>query len=346
MTAVTLPKKILLNPAAGNAPLTRSSRRHKTSNIKHRMSLHGMEGIEEVREGRRLNLYKVQRPSDTTIFFIPGSLACHNIDMDIIKHLEDGFDVNIVAWDAYGSGKSDRKRDWDEAGNFIGHYSTENLFLDAYAILNKYTTEKNVLLGHSFGSALIARLVKRLQEERISRVTNVNISSCVLIGTAFKMPDGAHPVFMLPEALLSCLQPAMNEEAVRQALSLRSYENDELKTMSYKYGISNDMATVKAFFQQLKWATEEEWSSLKHVPVLVLQGKEDQITNVDNALLLYERIIATEEYRGRLSSFKIIPDAGHMVMYEQPSLTNSFIVEFLQGLNILQERIETALPGS
>lgn len=305
-----------------------------------------MESVEEVRDGRRLNLYKVLRPSDTTIFFIPGSLACHNIDIDIIKHLEEGYNVNIVAWDAYGSGKSDRKRDWDEAGNFIGHYSTENLFLDAYAIVAKYTTEHNILLGHSFGSALVARLVKRLREECMSQTTNIDISSCVLLGTAFQMPDGAHPVFMLPEALLSCLQPAMNEEAVRQALSNRSYENDELKSMSYEYGISNDMATVKAFFQQLKWATEEEWSSLKHVPVLIIQGKEDQITNVDNALLLYEKIIATQEYRGKSSSFKIIPDAGHMVMYEQPALCNKFIVEFLHGLNILQERTEKVIPRS
>ena len=213
-----------------------------------------MEEVEEIREGRRLNIYKVQRPSSTSIFFIPGSLACYNIDMDLIKHLEEGYNVNIVAWDAYGSGKSERKRDWDESGNFIGHYSTENLFLDAYAILNKYATEQNILLGHSFGSALVALLTKRLKQEQIREATSVTVSACILLGTALSMPDGAHPVFMLPEALLSCLQPAMNEEAVRQALSHRSYENDELKSISYEYGISNDMATVKAFFQQLKWA--------------------------------------------------------------------------------------------
>ena len=315
-----------------------------------------MEEVEEIRAGRRLNIYKVLRPTTTTIFFIPGSLACHNIDIDIIKHLEEGYDVNIVAWDAYGSGKSERKRDWDEEGNFIGHYSTENLFLDAYAVLEKFATEQNILVGHSFGSALVARLVKRIQEEQeqeqeheqersCRRAARIDICCCVLLGTAYTMPDGAHPVFMLPEALLSCLQPAMNEEAVRQALSIRSYENDELKSKSYEYGISNDMATVKAFFQQLKWATEEEWVSLQNIPVLVLQGKEDQITGVDNALLLYEKIIATEEYRGKSSSFKIIPDAGHMVMYEQPALCNKFIVEFLQELNVLREKTK-ALPGS
>ena len=115
-------------------------------------SLGGIEGIEEVRTGRKLNIWKRHRRStsgnmvsggsaehqkleDMTIFFLPGSLACHEIVRDIIKYFALTSSVNLVAYDAYGSGKSDRPRDWDESGNLIGHYSNDALFHDAKAIL-------------------------------------------------------------------------------------------------------------------------------------------------------------------------------------------------------------------
>jgi pimeloyl-ACP methyl ester carboxylesterase len=170
------------------------------------------EEILEVRLGRRINIF-TYTPSTakdiTTLFFLPGSLACHQIDNKLMTYFIEKYPrtVQVVAYDAYGliflnhdfpphtysrntlqvgSGKSERPRDWDEYGNVIGHYSTENLFLDTLEILQRYGTDRNVLIGHSFGSTQIARVHHKAKGL-------INVSSVVLLGTAFSMPDGAHP---------------------------------------------------------------------------------------------------------------------------------------------------------
>ena len=131
------------------------------------------EELIEVRAGRKLNVFfypKEQCQSRTTIFFLPGSLACHDVDAQLISYFKDRYSdkVNIIAYDAYGrissyiskigakssltissgSGKSDRPRDWDEYGTVLGHYSTANLFSDALALVHKYASpSRNVLIG-------------------------------------------------------------------------------------------------------------------------------------------------------------------------------------------------------
>jgi len=84
--------------------------------------------------------------------------------------------------------------------------------------------------------------------------------------------------------MLDCLQPQLNSEAVRLAVHPETPGN--IKSLCYDLGIANDMATVKAFFSQLTWASEEEWKALREVPVLIVQGKDDQITTVGRYMLL------------------------------------------------------------
>ena len=90
---------------------------------------------------------------------------------------------------------------------------------------------------------------------------------------------------------------------------------------------------------------------MKALPILILQGKDDLITTVENALRLYEEIThdststthVTELQETkhsvtvtmRYSSFKVIENAGHMLMYEQPALVNKHIVEFLEELKLM-----------
>jgi pimeloyl-ACP methyl ester carboxylesterase len=132
---------------------------------------------------------------------------------------------------------------------------------------------------------------------------------------------------MLPEFILDCLQPQLNSEAVR--LAVHPETSDNIKRFCYELGIANDMATCKAFFSQLTWATLDEWKSLRGVPILIVQGKDDLITTVDNALKLYEEIINCKEFEEiRLSStteafvdrglysFKVVEKAGTQLNFE------------------------------
>jgi len=143
---------------------------------------------------------------------------------------------------------------------------------------------------------------------------------------------------LLPEVILDCLQPELNREAVR--LAVHPETSYDIKQLCYRLATANDMATCKAFFTQLTWATEQEWKSLKEIPVLIVQGKEDCITTVglaclfmavfivfmislilfsfvlDNALKLYEEIqdiglMSESNFVDKgLYSFKVVDKAG------------------------------------
>lgn len=70
---------------------------------------------EEIRDNRHIALFKhivTGDNVDTTIFLIHGSMATYRQFEEIIQYFKDKFPVNLIAYDAYGCGRSDRPRDW------------------------------------------------------------------------------------------------------------------------------------------------------------------------------------------------------------------------------------------
>ena len=125
----------------------------------------------------------------------------------------------------------------------------------------------------------------------------------------------------------------------------------DYKTLS----IPNDIHVSKAFYIQFKWATADDWDSLKEFPVLMLHGKDDKITTEENALQLYEKLqISVDEMTSgkddadnpfvnassnlvssSTNSFKIIDDAGHMMHLEKAEVTNGLVEDFLKELLLI-----------
>ena len=66
---------------------------------------------------------------------------------------------------------------------------------------------------------------------------------------------------------------------------------------------------------------------LRHIdlPTLVVCGKEDRLTPPKYSRYLQERIAGAE--------LLLVPDAGHMVMLEQPQAVTSAIAEFVAGIS-------------
>ena len=95
-----------------------------------------------VRGNRVLNVFIDQQDTSKdrpTIFFIHGSMATYRQFESLIESLRK--DHNIVAWDAYGCGESDKPRGWEE-------YSADEHLEDVLAIVQKYKTTDNHLICH------------------------------------------------------------------------------------------------------------------------------------------------------------------------------------------------------
>ena len=74
-----------------------------------------------------------------TVFFVHGSMANYMQFEDLITKLRNYY--NVVAWDAYGCGGSDKPVGWEE-------YSADEHLEDVKAMIQKYKTSKNHLICH------------------------------------------------------------------------------------------------------------------------------------------------------------------------------------------------------
>lgn len=153
--------------------------------------------------------------NDTTIFFIHGSMGCLLHFNDIIKSYDGR--VNIVAYDAMGCGQSEKP-------TLVSDYSTSSLLGNLIQIFDKYSTSKNIFIGHSYGTAQIARLCKHIR----STQSNMNddkkiktINGVVLLGTMHSLPvgDSTFSIFKLPVWALKPLQGWMSKFYVDLAFS-------------------------------------------------------------------------------------------------------------------------------
>lgn len=295
------------------------------------------EHLVEIRPCRKINIFRYlakDNDIDTTIFLFHGSMASYKQFNGIINYLKEKFPVNIIAFDALGCGRSEKSRVWED-------YSSDELFLDALEVFNRYSTNKNILIGHSYGTTHIAKLAQNSSSKG-------KIFGAILLGTAWKI-DGRHPIFWLPETVLECLSPHLSAEFSRLAYSPST--NEEIKLESASINQANDMYVCRAFYQQFTWASNDDWVSLRNIPVFILHGKDDLISAEDDALKLYDelqfnsatvsekqiflpndKIVANQSF---CNSFKIVEAAGHMLMLEQPDIVNELIEDYLRGLLLL-----------
>jgi pimeloyl-ACP methyl ester carboxylesterase len=171
-----------------------------------------------MRNGQKLNVFQLQCEEqkdsfcDTTLFFIHGAMGC-------LTQFSDQFELyrghaNIVAYDTIGCGSSEKPTSH-------GEYSTDSFTAHTIEIFEKYSTSRNILVGHSYGTAQIARLCEHLQKEKHVEPINT-IIGVVLIGTMDTLPPGgkaAFRIFSLPLCVLNPMQSWMTKTYMKMAYS-------------------------------------------------------------------------------------------------------------------------------
>lgn len=207
----------------------------------------------------------------------------------------------VYALDLPGHGKS--------SGH--GHQS-----ISAYAdAIKKWmeaiTLNQVVLVGHSMGSAIALTLA--LDD-------NDRISGLILIGCGARLR--VSPVLLEDSASITTFQTSIDTimkwsfslQASKRLVELTANRMAEIRP-SVLHG---DLVACDSFdlTDQLEKITQ---------PSLILCGEEDKMTPLSLSRQLASTI--------RNATLQVVPEAGHMVVLEQPKIVASAVIQFLEGLS-------------
>ena len=231
------------------------------------------------------------------IVFVHGSLGNH-ISWEFQKQLSEEY--RLVLLDLPGHGESD-PLDEEISVKLYADYVAE--FVRGLGI------EKMVVVGHSLGGAICIQLALDYPEL---------LRAVVLVGSGAKL--GVLPTIL--EALRTNFEESI--ELAIGGMAFAEKANPELIEMAKSECLKCKQEVGYSDFAACNIFDVRERISEISVPTLIIVGSEDKLTPVKWSQYLNDKISN--------SSLKVIENAGHMVMIEQPEELNQAILTFLRGL--------------
>lgn len=227
----------------------------------------------------------------------------------IIEALSDNF--TTYYFDLIGYGQSDKSNGDVSLG-------IQNTILNQ--LIKFWGLEKPVIIGHDFGGATVLRthLLNRQDFEKIVLIDPVSISPW---GSPFFQHVKAH------EAAFAGAPDYIHEAIVRAYINTAAFIPIADDTMEKTIQPWTGEDGKAAFYRQIAQAKEEYTDEVQSVysqitrPLMILWGTEDSWIPVERGRLLNELIPS--------SLFYEIPNAGHLVIEEQPELLVEKIRSFL-----------------
>lgn len=232
--------------------------------------------------------------SDRVILFIHGAGGSHRHWWPLINNFS--LDHFVVAVDLPGHGRSE-----GTAADAISTY--RNWLNDLVKLLN---IPRVVLVGHSMGGGIALDYVLHYPD---------SLESLVLIGTGARLR-------VAPQILEQLRQGRVLTEL--PLLAYGSNTSPELLRLAQQ-----ELCTVpvdvflKDFSACDRWDVMDRLAGVQ-VPTLVVCGEEDRLTPVKYSQFLKSQIFEAE--------LVVVPNAGHMVMLEQPVEVAGTIEGFLRRL--------------
>ncbi len=264
--------------------------------------------------GVRLRVYdsadRLAYDGSTTLILLhgmPGQLTNWRYQ---IERLERRW--RVVAPDMRGYGESEKPRT----------VSFQDYLLDLEDLMRQLSIEEGsaVLVGHSFG-AMVAQ----------AYASGRRLKGLVLIGSVLRhRPDAMdwivehlpsflwRPILFRPNPLTVgfyrdlFFSPSSPPEAFQEFMR----DNAEY--------ITSLPAHVHRYSKMLRGYDASPWLGEVKCPTLVVVGRDDRVTPVDQSRRIAELIPNSE--------LVVVDGAGHLILYEKPDLLNSLIENFVSAL--------------
>ena len=253
------------------------------------------------------------------VFHHGWPLSADDWDNQMLFFLAEGY--RVIAIDRRGHGRSDQVSE----GHDMDHYAA-----DASAVVESLDLHNAVHVGHSTGGGQVARYVARYGQPqgRVAKAVLVSAVPPLMVKT--ETNPGGTPIEVF--------------DGFRKALAANRAQFYLDVASGPFYGFNRDGADVsqgtiqnwwrqgmigsaKAHYEGIKAFSEtDQTEDLKTitVPVLVLQGDDDQVVPYKNAALLQDKLLAN-------SVLKIYPGFPHAMHTTHADTINADILAFIRS---------------
>ncbi|KJN31837.1 alpha/beta fold hydrolase [Enterobacter sichuanensis] len=253
------------------------------------------------------------------VFHHGWPLSADDWDNQMLFFLAEGY--RVIALDRRGHGRSDQVSE----GHDMDHYAA-----DASAVVESLDLRNAVHVGHSTGGGQVARYVAKYGQPqgRVAKAVLVSAVPPLMVKTDTN--PGGTPIEVF--------------DGFRQALAANRAQFYLDVASGPFYGFNRDGAEVsqgtiqnwwrqgmigsaKAHYEGIKAFSEtDQTEDLKAitVPVLVMQGDDDQVVPYKNAALLQDQLLAN-------SVLKIYPGFPHGMHTTHADTINADILAFIRS---------------
>lgn len=260
-----------------------------------------------------------EKDAQPLVFHHGWPLSADDWDNQMLFFLKEGY--RVIAIDRRGHGRSDQV----SGGHDMDHYAA-----DASAVVEHLDLRNAVHIGHSTGGGQVARYVARYGQPQGRVAKAVLISSVPPLMVKTENNPGGTPVSVFDE--------------FRQALALNRAQFYLDVASGPFYGFNREgaeisqgtiqnwwrqgmMGSAKAHYEGIKAFSEtDQTDDLKaiNVPVLVMQGDDDQVVPYKNAALLQSKLLCN-------SISKIYPGYPHGMHTSHAEVINKDILQFIKS---------------
>lgn len=218
----------------------------------------------------------------------------------------------VFAIDHRGHGESEGERAWVEKFD----YFSEDLHLLVLEAKGAHRTLPLFLLGHSMGGLIATRYALRYQDF---------LDGLILSGAAIQVGDDVPPALKKVSRFLSELTPTL--PVIAKAEKVLSRDPEVERRFSDDPLCYNGKLKARLGYEMML-ASEEVRSRLDQLtlPLLVMHGTADRLTNPDGSRLLYERATSPDK------TLHLWPDYYHEIFNEvEKEQVIAYLLDWLEA---------------
>ncbi|HDT4958160.1 TPA: alpha/beta hydrolase [Enterobacter kobei] len=253
------------------------------------------------------------------VFHHGWPLSADDWDNQMLFFLAEGY--RVIAIDRRGHGRSDQVSE----GHDMDHYAA-----DASAVVESLDLHNAVHVGHSTGGGQVARYVAKYGQPqgRVAKAVLVSAVPPLMVKTE-NNPGGTHmEVFDGFRSALAANRAQFYLDVASGPFYGFNRDGAEVSQGTIQNWWRQGMiGSAKAHYEGIKAFSEtDQTEDLKAitVPVLVMQGDDDQVVPYKNAALLQDKLLAN-------SVLKIYPGFPHGMHTTHAETINADILAFIRS---------------